>query len=118
MKPVIPILRIFDEEKGKDFYFKYLGFSLEWEHRFEENFPLYMEISQGECIIHLSEHHGDATPGSSIRIEMENIEAFHQQLMAKNYKYAKPGLEKTPWNTKEITIGDPFGNRIIFYERM
>lgn len=118
MKPVIPILRIFDEEKARQFYMDFLGFSMEWEHRFGDNFPLYMEISQGECIIHLSEHHGDCSPGSAVRIEMEGIEAYQQQLLAKDYKYAKPGLEKTPWDTKEVAVGDPFGNRIIFYERL
>jgi len=31
-----PVLRIFDVEKAKDFYFGFLGFSVDWEHRFED----------------------------------------------------------------------------------
>ena len=35
-----PILRIFDEEKAKEFYINFLGFRVDWEHRFEEGLPL------------------------------------------------------------------------------
>ncbi len=31
----IPILRIFDEAKAEEFYLDFLGFKLDWEHRFE-----------------------------------------------------------------------------------
>lgn len=28
----IPIIRIFDEVKGKEFYLEFLGMSLDWKH--------------------------------------------------------------------------------------
>lgn len=118
MKAVIPILRIFDVEKAEEFYMDFLGFERKWEHRFEPDFPLYMEVSRGDCILHLSEHHGDSTPGSAVRIETSSIEDYHKGLIEKNYRFAKPGLEQKPWGTKEISVGDPFGNRIVFYERI
>lgn len=37
----IPILRIFDEEKAKEFYLDFLEMKLDWEHRFEPKFPIY-----------------------------------------------------------------------------
>jgi catechol 2,3-dioxygenase-like lactoylglutathione lyase family enzyme len=40
---VTPILRIFDIDKAREFYVGFLGFEVQWEHRFGENFPLYME---------------------------------------------------------------------------
>jgi catechol 2,3-dioxygenase-like lactoylglutathione lyase family enzyme len=30
-----PILRIFDEAKAREFYVDFLGFKVDWEHRFE-----------------------------------------------------------------------------------
>ncbi|MGD6966170.1 glyoxalase superfamily protein [Rossellomorea vietnamensis] len=27
----------------------------------------------------------------------------------------KPGIEDTPWNTREVKVTDPFGNRLIYY---
>ncbi len=52
----IPFLRIFDVEKAKAFYVDFLGFNVDWEHTFEPNFPVYMQVSRGNCIFHLSEH--------------------------------------------------------------
>ena len=109
-----PILRIFDEAKAKEFYVDFLGFKVDWEHRFEPGLPLYMQISKDSCIIHLSEHHGDCSPGSAMRIETNELEAFQRELIAKQYKYARPGIGEMPWGTRDMSISDPFGNRLTF----
>lgn len=116
--PVTPILRIFDIDKAHEFYLGFLGFEVQWEHRFSGNAPLYMEVSRGGCVLHLSEHHGDAAPGAAIRIRVEDISFLHRELIGKDYRYAKPGLEETPWKTREISIADPFGNRLHFFEEL
>jgi len=117
MKAPIPILRSFDEAKAKEFYCDFLGFEVVFEHRFGDNFPLYMEVRRGDCVVHLSEHHGDACPGASLRIETPRLEAYIDSLRAKDYRHAKPGKpELQPWGLYEIKIGDPFGNRLIFCE--
>lgn len=111
----VPILRIFDEAKAREFYVDWLGFTVDWEHRFGDDFPLYMQVSHDGCVLHLSEHHGDATPGSHIRIESDDIDAFAADLKQRPYKFARPGApEKMPWGTREITLADPFGNRLTF----
>ena len=116
MKSAIPILRSFDQRKAQEFYLDYLGFTLDWEFRFEENFPLYMQISRGSCLLHISEHHGDCTPGAHIRIEHPDIDNFVKALQAKPYKSLNPGTPTLqPWGLREITLTDPFGNRITFY---
>lgn len=110
----IPILRIFDEDKARDFYVGFLGFSVDWEHRFAPGTPLYMQLRLGDAVLHLSEHHGDATPGSSVRIMCDDVDAYCAALNAKAYKYARPGVQDMPWGTRDTTIADPFGNRITF----
>ena len=110
-----PILRIFDEAKAKEFYLEFLGFKIDWEHRFEAGFPLYLQISKGDCVVHLTEHHGDCSPGAAIRIGTDELVSFHAQLTAKQYKYARPGIERAPWGSDEMTIRDPFGNRLTFF---
>ncbi|MCE8019929.1 VOC family protein [Halomonas sp. MCCC 1A11036] len=109
-----PILRVFDEAKAREFYIEFLGFAVDWEHRFAEGMPLYLQVSKSDCVLHLSEHHGDCSPGAAVRIETDELEAFHKQLNAAGYPYAKPGLETMPWGCKEMKIADPFGNRLIF----
>lgn len=116
-KSPIPVLRIFDEVKAKEYYLEFLGFRLDWEHRYETNFPLYLQISKGTCVIHLSEHHGDATPGAVLRIETDALDDYQKLLTAKEYKYSRPGIEDTPYNLREMRLNDPFGNRLIFFER-
>ena len=111
-----PILRIFDEAKAREFYVDFLGFSVDWEHRFGDNFPLYLQVSRDKCVLHLSEHHGDSSPGSALRIETDDIDAMNRELQEKNYKFAKPDIEETLWETKEMRITDPFGNRLVFVE--
>ena len=112
----IPILRSFDEAKAKEFYVGFLGFNIDWEHRFEDNTPLYMQISKEGCIIHLSEHHGDSSPGASLRITTENLDHYHKELIDKRYKNARPGIQDMPWGTRDMAISDPFGNKLIFNE--
>jgi uncharacterized glyoxalase superfamily protein PhnB len=113
-----PILRIFDITKAHEFYVDFLGFAVQWEHRFEDDAPLYTAVSRDGCVLHLSEHHGDATPGSAVRIRVQDIAALHRELMAKAYRFARPGLRETPWRTREISVTDPFGNRLHFFEAM
>jgi catechol 2,3-dioxygenase-like lactoylglutathione lyase family enzyme len=121
MRPIrfqqaIPILRIFDIDKAKAFYVDFLGFSVDWEHRFEHGLPLYMQISRGDLTLHLSEHHGDCTPGSTVFVIMNGLREFHQQISAKKYRNLRPGIQWMPWNAEVMEIIDPFGNRIRFNE--
>ncbi|MFC3803450.1 glyoxalase superfamily protein [Cohnella sp. GCM10012308] len=116
LERIIPILRIFDEAKAKTFYIDFLGFSLDWEHRFEPDMPLYMQVSKDGIQIHLSEHHGDCSPGAAIRVHTSGVRELQKELIGKKYAYARPGLEKTPWNSEECTVTDPFGNRLVFCE--
>jgi len=115
-KKVTPILRIFDYDKAVEFYVHWLGFMIDWEHRFEDNTPIYMQISLGGIVLHLSEHHGDCSPGATVHIDCEGLKAWHETLIAKNYKYNRPGFDKTFYGTWGVTVNDPFYNKIIFNE--
>jgi uncharacterized glyoxalase superfamily protein PhnB len=109
-----PILRSFDETKAREFYLGYLGFAVVFEHRFEPGLPLYLGVRRDGCTLHLSEHHGDASPGAAMRIAVDNIDAFCAELAAKNYRYERPAVEAIPWGTRDMTVTDPFGNRLTF----
>jgi catechol 2,3-dioxygenase-like lactoylglutathione lyase family enzyme len=112
----IPILRIFDIEKAREFYLGFLGFKVEFEHRFNPDAPLYMGVSRDGCALNLSEHHGDGSPGASVRIAVSGIDAYHAELTGKNYRYYHPGIESMPWGARQMSVTDPFGNRIHFFE--
>ncbi len=107
----IPILRVFDIDKARDFYVDYLGFVIDWKHRFTEASPLYMQVSRGNLVLHLSEHHGDGTPGSAIYIEASGVRQLHAELHKKQYTYLKPGISLDEIGTC-LTLIDPFGNTL------
>lgn len=112
----VPILRSYDEGKAREFYVDWLGFSVDWEHRFEPNTPLYMQVSRAGIAFHISEHHGDGSPGSHVRVEITGVREFHAELIAKRYKNNRPGLEHPEWGGTEFTVIDPVNNRITFSE--
>src|SRR5262245_44953722 len=72
----VPILRMFDVAKAREFYVDYCGFRVDWEHRFDAGAPLYLQVSLGDLVLHLSEHHGDACPGAAVRAEVRGVRAF------------------------------------------
>ena len=110
----IPILRSFNEAQARAFYVDFLGFEVTFEFRFEPDTPLYMGLKLGNCELHLSEHFGDASPGASMRIEMDDVRAYCAALNAKRYRHARPGVQRQPWGMDDMTISDPFGNKLIF----
>jgi len=113
----IPVLRIFDYKKALEFYIDWLGFDIVWEHLFEENTPVYVEITRGNVTLHLSEHHGDGTPGTHVFIWCEGLKEFHEELINKKYKYNRPGFEETFYGSWSVTVNDPFNNKISFNEK-
>ncbi len=112
----IPVFRMFDEDKARQFYIDYLGFTLDWENRFESDAPLYMQLSRGNLTLHLSEHHGDGTPGSVAFVWVERIDDLHRELGEKKYKYLRPGIQTQPWR-REMQLVDPFKNELRLCEK-
>jgi uncharacterized glyoxalase superfamily protein PhnB len=118
LKQTIPVLRIFDVAKAREFYIDYLGFKVDFEHRFEDDAPLFMGVSRDGCTLFLSEHHGDGTPGTHVAVDMTGLDDLHEELNAKHYRYMNPGIQTQDWGTREMMVVDPFNNRLYFSERI
>jgi catechol 2,3-dioxygenase-like lactoylglutathione lyase family enzyme len=115
-RSVIPIFRIYSLEKAREFYLDFLGCKVDWEHRFDDGAPVYMRVSRGGLVLHLSEHHGDGTPGSVAYVLVSGVKELHRELNDKNYRHNRPGLREQEWGMIEMTVVDPFNNRITFSE--
>ncbi|MDM7854758.1 glyoxalase superfamily protein [Cellulomonas alba] len=112
----VPILRIFDRAKAVEFYVDYLGFRLDWENGGQhDHSPLYAQVSRGAAVLHLSEHHGDASPGGAALIPVADVDALHDELHTREYDFARPGVSAEEWGRVMVVI-DPFHNRIVFHE--
>lgn len=114
----IPVLRIFDVAKAREFYLDFLGMSWDWEHRFSPDGPVFAQVSRGGLLLFLSEHFGDGTPGTKLILRMAGLDALHQELTAKDYRHARPGVVERPWRWRDMEVADPFGNRLVFTEAM
>lgn len=122
----IPILRIFDLVKAREFYTGFLGLAEDWEHRFGPDFPAYIQVSRAGLILHLTEHHGDASPGGNAFVWMQGLDAFHAEITGRGYPYAKPGIDTWDLGSDDLgaarvgmrvmQVTDPFGNRLRFAE--
>ncbi|OII24454.1 glyoxalase superfamily protein [Curtobacterium sp. MCBA15_013] len=112
---VIPVLRVFDHAVARAFYCDYLGFEWEWQHRFEPDLPVYAQVSLDGKVLHLTEHHGDATPGGAVMLVVDDVAAYRDALLAQRHPRSRPGLDSNDWGRTMLVI-DPFGNRLQFWE--
>lgn len=115
MQSVVPVLRMFDIARTRQFYLEFLGFRVDWEHRYEPELPLYMQISLGNVRLHLSEHYGDVSPGAKVFINMEKgLSQYREALLAKRAGFARPHLVDESWGATTMTVHDPSFNRLVF----
>ena len=91
-----------------------MGMEVDWEHRFEGDLPLYMQVSRDSLVLHLSEHSGDCSPGSKTFVNVDDIEALFSEITSRPYRYNRPALEEAPWGDMSFTLTDPFSNKIVF----
>ncbi|MEU9984319.1 glyoxalase superfamily protein [Streptomyces sp. NPDC050856] len=98
----IPVLRVADAGAAARWYAR-LGFEQRWEHRFEPGFPAFVEVARGAVRLFLSEHRGDAPPGSLVYLRVGDVDAVTAGLGVTP--------QDLPWG-REAELRDPDGNRI------
>lgn len=99
---VIPILHVADADIAGAWY-RRLGFTTTFEHRFEPGFPLYVGIRRDGAQIHLSEHAGDASPDTLVYLWVDDIDRIAAEFGATAHQQ--------PWG-RELELVDPDRNRI------
>ena len=99
---VVPIMRVADGSAAAQWYAR-LGFEFEFEHRFEPHLPAYVGIRRDGAQIHLSEHEGDARPGTLVYIWVDAISPIAAE-------FGVP-VDDAPWG-REISLTDPDHNRL------
>ena len=103
MTKVAPFIRVADAELSAEWYAR-LGFSVEWRTRAQPHLPLFVAISNGDALIFLSEHTGDAHPDGLLYIYVDDVDAIAADF-GKTAELAYYGM-------REIELTDPDGNRL------
>lgn len=102
MSKAVPVLRVADAAVSIDWYVR-LGFTVEFEHRFEPRLPAYVGIVRDDASIHLSEHTGD-TPGPGlVYLWVDAVDPIAAEFGVE--------VDEMPW-ARDVELTDPDGNRI------
>src|SRR5262249_56956333 len=72
----IPALRTPNYERSKAYYVTTLGFAVEWEHRFEPHFPVFMSIVRDDMRLYLSQHSGDCQVGGLVHFVIPDVDSW------------------------------------------
>jgi hypothetical protein len=100
---LVPIFRVADGRAAADWYAR-LGFAVIGEHRFEPDLPLYLFLRRGDDVyLHLSEHTGDARPGTLVYLYVDDVDAVAAEFGVQ--------VHAEPW-AREVELTDPDGNRL------
>lgn len=99
---VIPILRVADAATAVAWYGR-LGFTKEWEHRFEPGLPAFVSVARAGMRLFLSEHEGDARPNTLLYLRVADVDAIAAEFGV--------AVEDAPW-AREVELRDPDGNRL------
>jgi catechol 2,3-dioxygenase-like lactoylglutathione lyase family enzyme len=114
VRPGVPVLRVMSVEVALQFYVGYLGFKLDWEHRFEPSLPLYVQVSRSQAVLHLSEHHGDGSPHGVVWFPVADVFGLQRELLAQPNAPVRPGVDPDAPGGPTLEVVDPYGNVLRF----
>ncbi|WP_203784685.1 glyoxalase superfamily protein [Paractinoplanes rishiriensis] len=114
ISPGVPVLRVMSMTHALPFYVGYLGFRLDWEHRFEPGTPAYAQVSRSQAVLHLSEHHGDGSPNGVVWLPVADVAALQRELHARPDAPMRPGIERDAPGGPTLEVIDPYGNVLRF----
>ena len=104
---LVPILRVADGYASAKWYER-TGFAVVGEHRFAPDLPLYLFLRRND--VHLSEHEGDARPGTLVSFYVDDVEFYVDDVEPIATEFGVEILEE-PW-AREIELTDLDGNRL------
>lgn len=114
ISPAVPVLRVMSVAGALPFYVEFLGFTLDWEHRFRPGMPVYAQVSRSSAVLHLSEHRGDGSPNAVAWIPVRDVYALHEELLARPDSPVRPGVDPGAPGGPTLQVIDPYGNILRF----
>ncbi len=112
MQKVIPSFRITDYTASKAFYVDQMGFKVDWEHRFEPDFPVFVQITKDDMTLYLTEHTGDCQTGGLIHLFVPNVDNWYDELKIKKDIHITSPPNEDIEGLRMMTVTDPDGNQL------
>ena len=114
---VVPTLRIGNYARSKAFYVDALGFRIDWEHRFEPHFPVFMQVSRDDMALFLTEHRGDCEFGGLVHFYVDDVDAWYAEFVQQGVAVHEPPNESLQ-GLRDMTVLDPDGNKLRILTRL
>lgn len=108
----VPVLRVQDGRRSERFYCEVLGFTKDWEHRFADDFPLYVAVSRGDLCLHLSEHGEGEVQRAHLYVAVQNVDETYAALVARGLVAQGPP-ENRPYGVRDFGLDDPDGHHLV-----
>ncbi len=110
---VIPQLRSTNARMSLTFYVEGLGFAIDWEHQFAPGYPLFVQLTRRGQTIFLTEHAGDCQVGAAVYFVVPDVNECYREFTNRGVTTIE-SPQDTPWNSREMVVTDPDGNRLRF----
>src|SRR5215472_16119599 len=97
IKSATPLLHVSSSAAAQKFYCDQLGFRLEFAHRADKSLgdPCYMGLSRDGVSIIVSSFSGDGVVGGVVNFKVEDVDALHAELVAKQVKIHLEPVDQT-----------------------
>jgi uncharacterized glyoxalase superfamily protein PhnB len=114
-KLAIPVMHVSGSVAAEEFYCKRLGFRQEFAYRVDSSKPdpCYMGLVRDDAWVHLSSFSGDGVCGGVVRLEVDDVDALHAELVKKGVRIDAGPVDQT-WGTREMYVKDADGNSMRF----
>jgi catechol 2,3-dioxygenase-like lactoylglutathione lyase family enzyme len=119
-----PVLQVRDVRRAVDFYVECLGFEVSFFMGSIEPVPcaavsrdgieLYLELIPLELV---DDDAAVVTP-TRLRFLVHDPDALHRELSKQGKLDPLPPVGYGPWDTRDLSLEDPDGNKLIFYRML
>src|SRR6266496_48870 len=110
---MIPIHRIFDEGKAREFYVDFLGFKVDWEHRSSPAFPCTCRSPRtgASCTC-------PGTMATAVLVRRCGLSKRPRRVPRRTgieaLRVRSTRNRTSAMDTRHMSVKDPFGNRLTF----
>ncbi len=114
-KRAVPVLYVNSSVEAEEFYCKRLGFRQEFAYRVDQSKadPCYMGLVRDNAWLHISSFSGDGVSRGVVRIEVDDVDGLHAELVEKGVRIDTGPVDQT-WGTREMYVKDADGNSVRF----
>jgi catechol 2,3-dioxygenase-like lactoylglutathione lyase family enzyme len=99
--------------RTRAFYVDGLGFTVDWEHRFEPGLPVFAQLTREGLSLFLTEHRGDCEVGGAAYFVIDDVDSMFKEITRRGIRAAESPSD-TEWKAREMTVVDPDGNKLRF----